>query len=70
MTGRRVEYPHHTSEQVRGYLADALAIVTELDLDDDLRALAFAKAVELLAAKQIVMEQIRAPLLGGLGSRG
>jgi hypothetical protein len=55
---RRVEYPHHTTEQVRGYLEEACAIVAGLELDDDLRVPAFTKAVELLAAKQIVMEQI------------
>lgn len=54
--GRR-EYPHHTPEQVRGYLIEALAILAELELTDDLRPLAFSKAVDLLAAKQILVEQ-------------
>jgi hypothetical protein len=47
---------------VRGYLIEALAIVSELELSDDLRQLAFSKAVDLLAAKQIVLEQSPVPV--------
>ena len=53
----RREYPHNTSEQIRGYLDDALAIVNELDPPADLRAAVFTEAVRLIAAKQIIMEQ-------------
>lgn len=68
MNGRRIELPHNTPEQVREYLAAALAIVDELDPDDDLRGVAFAKAVDLLAAKQITIEQI-APIGNALNLR-
>ena len=62
MNGRITEHPHNTPEQVRGYIADALALVEELDTPGDLRAVAFVQACQLLAAKQIVMEQI-APMI-------
>jgi hypothetical protein len=67
------EGKHNTPEQVRGYLDDALAIVAELEPPGDLRALAFGKAIDLLAAKQIVFEQPQVfpvdlgDLKGGLG---
>ena len=59
MAGLRHEMFHYTREQVRGHLADALALVAELDPPDALRALAFDKAVNLLATKQIVVEQVQ-----------
>jgi len=59
MNGRRSELPNNTPEQVREYLEGALAIVAELELADDLRAIAFTKAVDLLASKQIVVEAIQ-----------
>ena len=55
---RKAEYPHNTSEQVRGYLRDALEIVAELDPPADLAPIVLTKAVDLLAAKQVVMEPI------------
>lgn len=67
--GRR-EYPHHSPEQVRGYLIEALAIVSELELDDELRRIAFTKAVDLLSAKQIIMEQAQPQPLGWPLARG
>jgi len=54
---RRTEEPHNTPEQVRGYLDEALTVVRELELDDELRVPAFLKAVDLLAAKQVFFEQ-------------
>lgn len=57
------EHPNYTREQVAGHLADALAIVGELELTDELAPIAFAKAVDLLAAKRIELEQ--AGILGG-----
>jgi hypothetical protein len=54
---RKADYQHYAPEQVRAHLAEALAIVEELELDDELRGLAFAKAVDLLAAKQMFFEQ-------------
>ncbi len=64
LTVGRQEYPHHSREQIVGYLRDAEAIVGELELDPELLVPAFLKAVDLLAAKQIVFEQTR------LGIRG
>lgn len=64
---RRTEQHHNTREQVKEYIATAAAIVGELELDGDLKVPAFEKAVDLVAGKQITIEQIdpRAiPLLG------
>jgi len=55
---RRIEHQHNTPEQVHHYLEQALAIVNSIELTDDLRVPAFNKAVELVAGKQIVFEQI------------
>lgn len=52
------EHPNYTPEQVQQHLEDALAIVGRLELDDELRPLAFDKAVNLLSAKQITAEQL------------
>lgn len=54
----RREFQHNTPEQVREYLTEALAIVGELELDGELRVPAFQKAADLLAAKQITIEQV------------
>lgn len=62
MNGRKVEFPHNTPEQARGYLIEALAIVEELDVPDDLRSVAFVKAVDLVSAKSIQVEQVAADL--------
>jgi hypothetical protein len=59
MHGIRHELPHNTPEQVREYLSAALEIVAELDPPTDLRVTAFDKAVNLLAAKQIGIEQVQ-----------
>jgi hypothetical protein len=59
----RRDIPHNTPEQIDGYLSDALALVETQEVPEDLRVMFFAKAVELLAAKQIVVEQY-APILG------
>jgi hypothetical protein len=71
---QRIEIQHHTPEQVREYMQAALVIVAELELDDELRPLAFTKAVDLLAAKNVQMltpQPIGLPLdnLRGLGGR-
>ncbi len=59
MQGRRVEIAHNTDEQVRDYVARALALVEDLDPPSDLRGIVTAKAIDLYAAKQIMMEQIQ-----------
>lgn len=53
----RHELLNNTPEQVRAYLGGALELVDELGPPDDLRRECFAKAVDLLGAKQILMEQ-------------
>ena len=58
MHGRRTEHFHHTEEQIREAIAFGLAVVAELELDDELRPIAFAKAVELRVAKQIAVEAV------------
>lgn len=54
----RQEIQHNTPEQVLAYLNAALAIVAELELADELREPAFVKAVDLLAAKQIMLDPV------------
>lgn len=49
---------HNTPEQVHQYLEQALVIVKAFELTDDLRVKAFELAVNLVAGKQIVFEQI------------
>ena len=56
---RREEF-FHTAEQVQGYIDEARRIVTELELDDELRVPAFTKAIELLQGKNITFEQLAA----------
>jgi hypothetical protein len=53
----RHEMPNNTPEQVRAYLGGALELVDELGPPDDLRRECFAKAVDLLSVKQILLEQ-------------
>ncbi len=63
---RKTETQHNTPEQVHAYLGAALAILDELELTDDLRPLAFVKAVDLLAAKQLFFEQPAALPMGAM----
>lgn len=70
MAHRTQEIPHNTREQVAGYLDEALAIVRELEVDDDLRAIAFTKAVDLISAKQLIVEQVVPGVLGMAMPRG
>jgi hypothetical protein len=60
---RQTEYQTNTPEQVREYLQTAADIVAELDIAPDVIPAAFVQAVQLVAAKQVVLEQVG---LGGL----
>lgn len=60
----RREYPNYTADQVLDHLAAALGIVADLDPDAADRPIVLSKAIDLLAAKQIVMEQ---PQMGQFG---
>lgn len=51
----------HTAEQVAGYMDDAYAIVKDADVPDEWKRDAFLKAVDLLAAKNVVYEQNAIP---------
>ena len=51
------EFPHNTREQAEHYLAGALELVDAIGPPDDLRVAFFTKAVDLLAAKNVVLEQ-------------
>jgi hypothetical protein len=55
---RRTEEMHNTREQVSEYIATALEIVAELEIADDLRVPAFEKAVDMVAGKKIIFEQV------------
>lgn len=57
---RRQEEFFHTEDQVRTVIADALSIVSEFEIEDDLKVPVFMKAAELLAAKQVFFEQPQA----------
>ena len=54
---RRTEVQHNSAEQTHAYIAAALALVEELEPPEDLRVAAFSKAVDLLSAKQLILEQ-------------
>jgi hypothetical protein len=49
---------HYDREQVVEHLREALAIVAELEPDDDLRVPTFANAVQMLSQKQVIFEQL------------
>lgn len=51
------EHQLNSPEQVREYLRNALTIVDEIDPSDDLRPIAFAKALDLISNKQVFFEQ-------------
>ena len=61
MSMRRTEEQFQTRGQARDYLRTALELVAELDPPEDLRAAVFAKAADLVSAKQVFFEQV-APL--------
>lgn len=48
---------HHTEPEVKEYVEGALRIVNEVELDDDLRGIAFSKAIELLSGKLFIQDQ-------------
>lgn len=60
----RTEDHHNSGEQVRGYLAEAKAIVEEAGLTPEQEANVLATVLSLVANKQVFYEQ--APTIGGL----
>jgi hypothetical protein len=58
MSMRQTEYMNNTPEQVREYLQGAAEAVDAVDIPPDLIPVAFEKAIDLLAGKQIVLEQV------------
>jgi hypothetical protein len=58
MSMRQTEYANNTPEQVREYLQGAADAVEAVDIPPDLIPVAFEKAIDLLAGKQIVLEQV------------
>jgi hypothetical protein len=58
VSGLRQEFQLNTPGQVGGYLRDALLIVEDCNVPDDLRVAAFTAAIGLVSAKQIMMEQV------------
>lgn len=70
MSGRKAwELHHNTPEEVETWLAAALDLVNAAEIDGDLRGIAFAKAIDLLAAKQIQFEQFVPGAAIDLGAR-
>jgi hypothetical protein len=59
VNGRKTEIHHNTPEQVRAVLSGALELVEALPVPDDLRAVAFTKAADLLASKTVQVEQVQ-----------
>ena len=51
------EVLNNTPEQVRQYLADALALVDELEVPSDLREAVFLNAVSLISSKRLEIPQ-------------
>lgn len=48
---------HHSEAEVKEYVEGALRIVGEVELDAELRGIAFSKAIELLSGKLFVQDQ-------------
>ena len=48
----------HSREDVQRYVEQALAVVEDAVVPDDLREAAFSQAVQLLAQKQVTFEQV------------
>ena len=63
----RHEMPHYTPEQVAEHLAEAARLVAEAGLPPAFHVVAFTKALDLLAQKQIIVEQVQ-PGLPNLGN--
>ena len=63
------ELYHNTEAQVVELITFAAALVEQLDLPEDLRGVAFAKAVDLKASKQVFIDQAetQSPIARGLG---
>jgi hypothetical protein len=62
----RTELAHYTNQQAEEHLRDALQLVETVGPPEDLRAITFTKAVEMLSAKNIIAQPV-APILGGFG---
>ena len=58
------EVHHNSHEQVVGYLVEALAAVREAEIPEHLEVPAFQKALEMVAAKNIYIEQPSASPIG------
>jgi hypothetical protein len=48
----------HTEEQVREYVKQALRVVDDVNVPDDLREETFRQALNLLAQKQVTFEAV------------
>lgn len=59
VNGRQSEIVHNTDEQVREYVAKALALLDELEVPDELRPTVFERACNLYASKQVTLEVIQ-----------
>ena len=68
-TVTKTEVPLNTREQVLEYLRAALELVDELQPPDDLRAVVFTKAADLVAGKQVFFEQTNVGGVLDLGRR-
>jgi hypothetical protein len=55
---------YSTPEQVLGYIEQAARIVVEAELTDDLQPIAFTKALDLLSAKHVFVDQADAQPIG------
>lgn len=63
------ELYHNTEKQVVELLTFAAALVEQLDIPEDLRGIAFSKAIDLKASKQVFIDQAetQSPITRGLG---
>lgn len=70
MVTRKAEDHHHTGEQIRGYLEDALLICDEHELTPADRAAVLPSLLTLLSSKQVFYEQMAAPIVLPENRRG
>ena len=71
ITRKTGEIHFHTSEQVGGYVLQALEIAATTELSPEDRAVLLPQIMVMLGQKQVMMEQVNAvDAFGVIGGRG
>lgn len=65
MDARKVELHHHEPEQVKGYIRDAEALLSEMGLDPGHDSPLFLKVIDLISSKTVQYQVPQPVMLGG-----